>query len=181
MVAAIFMVAVLFYNYVDIVTTAVSRNSYKEDAIEAIKINVEPKDRLGEIASAALDTIFTNKIDSLVFSKDFKYIAIDAEVFHELSNTDKQYLVNFFKKYNKKIIYTSKNGLKKLLLYNPITNSCNGGVLLTVDNIIELKDDQAVLQISYYVDKYDGAGYNCSLAYKDGRWEVQSTELRYIP
>lgn len=180
MVAAIFLAAVIFYNYVDIATTIISRNSYKEDAIEAIKINVEPEDKLGEIAGVALDSI-SNNMTNTVSLRDFKYIAIDAEVFHKLSKTDRQYLINYFKKYNNKIIYTSRSDLRKLLLYNPITKSCNGGVLLSVDNIVELNADKAVLQISYYVDKYEGAGYNCTLAYKNNKWEVESIDLRYIP
>lgn len=181
MVAAVFLAAVIFYNYVDIAATILSRTDYKEDAIQAIKINVEPEDRLGEIAAASLDSIVSETAYKGIHYKDIKYIAIDAEAFHELSKADKQYLINYFKKYNDKVIYASLGDLKKLLLYNPITKSCNGGILLSVDNIVELSKDKAVLKISYHVNKYDGSGYNCTLAYKDNRWQVQSIELKYLP
>lgn len=144
MVAAIFLIAVISYNYVDIVTTVLSHTDYSDEAIEAIKINVEPEDRLGEMAAASLDSIFISKIDKEAFYKNLKYIAIDAEAFHELSKADKQYLISYFKKYNDKVIYASRADLKKLLLYNPVNKSFNGGMLITVSKVLELSKDKAV-------------------------------------
>lgn len=181
MVAAVFLAAVIFYSYVDIATTILARANYSDEAIEAIKINVEPEDKLGEIAAASLDSIFTSQMDKSSSNDEFKYIAIDAEAFHELSNSDKQYLINYFNKYNDKVIYASKDNLKKLFLYNPLSKSYKGGVLLSVNEIIELSKDRAVLQVFYHVNKYEGAGYKCTLSYLNDRWEVQSVEMNYLP
>lgn len=173
-VAAVFLAAVIFYNYVDIVATVLSFAKYNENTIEAIKIEVEPEDKLGEIAAVSLDSIFANKFNNKNIYKKSEYIAIDADALPELSKADKQYLISYFKRFNNKTIYATKEDLKKVLLMNPINNSCNGGMLLSIDKIVELKKDKAVLKVSYYINKFDAGRYDCTLTFNNDKWELEA-------
>jgi hypothetical protein len=142
----------------------------------------EPKEKIADISIAALDSMFS--VDSLVSAKEhykrFKYVAIDAKKMPDISDKEVQYILSYFKEYNNKTICASREDLKKLGLCTLRTKDLRGGILLSIDEVMELTNDKAVLKIFWHESGLGAAGYICTLVYKDDKWQVESLVLKYM-
>lgn len=181
-IALVVLIGLFLLNYTTIMTAVISKSQYRE-AISAMYIGeFEPMEKIADISIAALHSIVP--LDSMTPSKEsyktYKYIAIDAKKMPDISDEEVQYILTYFKGYNDKSIYASIKELKRLGLCTPLRKDLRGGILLAIDEVIEITNEKAVLEVSYHISGLGGGGYICTLVYKDNRWQVESLDPTYI-
>ena len=137
---------------------------------------IEPKDRIADISIAALDSMVTSKIGGI----KYRFISLDAKEMGNFSDGEVQYLLTYFKKYNDKVICASLIDLVRIGLGTPLTKDLRGGVLLSIDDVVEMTNESVVLKVTHYRSGMGAEGYICRLIYKDGKWIVNELELKYM-
>jgi hypothetical protein len=181
-ILVIILIVLFLLNYTAIMTSIISKFQYR-DIVPAMYIGeFEPKEKIADIAIAALHSILA--YDPMVpvneRYKAYKYIAINAKLMPNISHKEVQYILTYFKGYNDKAIYASIKDLKRLGLCTPRTKDLRGGILLSIDEIVEITNEKAVLEISYHISGMGAGGYICTLVYKDNQWQVESLDSTYI-
>ena len=181
-ISVVLLIVLFLLNYTTLMTSMMSKFQYRESVSTMYEGEFEPKEKVADISIAALHSIVA--LDSMVPFKEkykaFKYVAIDAKKMPFISDMEIQYILTYFKGYNDKPIYSSIKDLKSLGLCTPLTKDLRGGILLSIDEVIEITNEKAVLKVSYHVSGLGGGGYICNLVYKDNRWQVESLDPTYI-
>lgn len=163
----------ILFNYSSIITSFLSKVHNDLEVNIVYKEDTKPEAMLAEISKVALDSMI--KLED----SDLKYIAIDTKAIG-MSLKEQQSVLNHFRRYNDKVIHASMKDLKNLGLYNFIKMSLNEGVLLSIDDVIDITEEKAVLKVSYYYSGMGAGGYICTLIYKDSKWQIKSMNLEYI-
>jgi hypothetical protein len=180
--ALIVLIGLFLLNYTTIMTSMISELQYKESITDIYASESEPKKKIADISIAALYSIVP--LDSMPPSmnshKTYKYVALDAKKMPDISDKEVQYILTYFKGYNDKTIFASIEELKRLGLCTPFRKDLRGGILLAIDEVIEITNEKAILEVSYHVSGLGAGGFICTLAYKDNRWQVESLDPTYI-
>jgi hypothetical protein len=182
LMALIVLIGLFLLNYTTIMTSMISKFQYRENISVMYIGEIEPKEKIADISIAALYSIVP--LDSMPPSmnshKTYKYVALDTKNMPDISDKEVQYILTYFKGYNDKTIYASIEELKRLGLCTPLRKDLRGGILLAIDEVIEITNEKAILEVSYHVSGLGAGGYICTLAYKDNRWQVESLDPTYI-
>jgi hypothetical protein len=166
---------VLFLNYTDIAAYTVSIFQYKKEVTVFYEEETEPKDKLADISIAALDSVVSARFTD----KQYRFVSLDAEKIGDFSDDEVQYLLTYFKKYSDKVFCATMKELSRIGLCTP-QKDLRGGILLSINEVIELTNESAVLEVSYHLAGLGAGGYICKLKYENGRWEVTELEPKYI-
>ena len=137
---------------------------------------IKPKDRIADISIAALDSMVASKLGD----KKYRFVSLDTKEIGNLSNGEVQYLLTYFKKYSDKVICASLIDLVRIGLCTPLKKDLRGGILLSIDDVVEMTNESVVLKISSHESGLGAEGYICKLIYKDGKWKVDTLELKYM-
>lgn len=174
--ALIVFFIVLLSNYTDIATYIITRFQYKEEVTVFYGDTIEPKDRIADISIAALDSMLASKLED----KKYRFVSLDTKKMGDFSDGEIQMLLIYFKKYSDKVICASLKDLVRMGLCTPIKKDLRGGILLSIDEVIEMTNERVVLKVSSHESGLGGEGYICKLVYKDGKWRVDTMELKHI-
>lgn len=177
--SVVLIIGFFLMNYASIIPSIISKFQYKENVSVMYVGEFEPKDKIADISIAALDSIISERISPKgEIYKTYKYVAINAKLMPNISNKEVQYILTYFKGYNDKVIYASIEDLEKLGLFSQFRKHLRGGILLSINEIIEITNEKAVLMVFNY--EHGGGGYLCTLVYKDNKWQVESLVQKYI-
>ncbi|MEH7072882.1 peptide ABC transporter substrate-binding protein [Neobacillus drentensis] len=146
--------------------------------LTACNIGVDPKAHLGEIYSAALDSIM-GKDEAL--NSDMKFIAIDMSNFDAgLSEKDKKDIITFFKdKYKVDVMDVTFEELKAKGFYDPDKMSLTG-VLLRIEKVDFKWNNDVFFEGSKYRSGLGAIGVEGNVHYKDGTWQVKESKETWI-
>jgi hypothetical protein len=167
---------VLLSNYGNISLLVISSIQSNAQIKEISYDGIEPRARLGEIATVAFDSVCSQKNNI----QDAKYLSFYADKLGKLSSEEIAILLSNLQKYNKQVIYAPLSKLKLLGLYSPFGRDLNGAFLYWVDSIEEATNEKVVVKITCYQSFYYGQGYSCTLVFKDGIWQVDSIVCTWI-
>jgi hypothetical protein len=68
----------------------------------------------------------------------------------------------------------------RIVLCTPFKKNLHGGLLLAMNDIVEMTNESVVLKISAHESGMGAAGYIYKLKYKDGIWVVGELEPTYM-
>ena len=177
--SVVILIGLFLLNYATIIPSIMSKFQHKENVSVMYVGEYEPKDMIADISIAALDSIISQRISPKgEIYKSYKYVAIDAKLMPNISDKEVQYILTYFKGYNDKVIYASIEELKRLGLFSRLRKHLRGGILLSINEIIEITNEKAVLMVFNY--EHGGGGYLCTLVYKNNKWQVESLFPKYI-
>jgi hypothetical protein len=175
--AALFAILLTtFLNYPDIVAFIISRIQYKEAVTVFYEEIIEPKDRIADISITALSSMVTSKLGE----RQYRFIALDANKMGNFSDREVQYLLTYFKAYSDKVICASLKDLVRIGLCTPRIKDLRGGVLLSIDDVIEMTNERVILKVTHYQSGMGAESYLCTLSYKNSKWRVDALDLKYI-
>ena len=170
------LVLATFLNYIDIVTFMISSIQHKEEVTVFYQEGIESKDRIADISIAALNSIIASRLGE----QQYRFVSLDVKKIDNFSDGEVQYLLTSFKKYSDKVICASLKDLMKIGLCTPLKKDLHGGILLVIDDIVEMTKESVVLKISAHESGMGAAGYICKLKYKDDKWEVVELEPTFM-
>jgi hypothetical protein len=171
---ALVLVTLLYYT--DIATFLISSVQHKEEITVFYEDGTEPKDKIADISIAALDSMVASRLGD----KQYRFVSLDMRELGDLSDGEVQYLLTYFTKYSDRVILASLENLMRIGLCTPLTKDLHGGILLSIDGVIEMTDESVIMKISAHESGLGAAGYICKLIYKDGKWQVDELELKYM-
>lgn len=175
-VISLVLLIIFLLNYTAIMTNIIYSIQYREHVQATYPEELEPKERIAEISIAALESMGDFKAKY----KGYEFLAIDASKMPNISDADIQQIIKHFKAYHDKPIHASLKELKSLGLCTLRTKTLRRGILLSIDDVIEITNEKAVLKISDYASSMGASGYICTLVYEDNQWQLKSLELKFI-
>lgn len=137
---------------------------------------VTAEDHLPEIYIQAFDSFMP--LDEGI-NGEVKYIAIDMSNLNGLKDTDKEKILNYFKKYGVEVMDASFDDLKQKGLYDE-KRLCLEGIVLSIKTIDILSDSEVKIEGSKYRSGEGAIGVIVTVVYKEGKWQVGKTDLTWI-
>ncbi|OMF37848.1 hypothetical protein BK133_04780 [Paenibacillus sp. FSL H8-0548] len=134
-----------------------------------------PAKDMGELYSLALDAYMP--IDDGLNS-GMKYIAIDMSNFQDMNESDKEQILNHFKKYNVEVMEATYEQLMDKGLYNPQTLVLNG-ILLRVGKTV-ISETRMVVDGSKYRSGDGAIGVQVTVEINKGKWQVLKADSTWI-
>ncbi|MFC4411588.1 hypothetical protein ACFOZY_14265 [Chungangia koreensis] len=137
----------------------------------------EPQDRLGEIYSAALDSIM--EMDEGL-NGEMEYIAIDMSNFDGIDEQNKKVIFSYFEeKYNVEVMDTTLDQLKEKGLFHTDTMSLDG-VLLRIDKLVVLSNNTVPFEGSKFRSALGGVGVEGIVKYEENKWKAKEVKMMWI-
>lgn len=144
--------------------------------LSACNVGIEPKEHLGEIYSVALDSIMEQDEG---LSSDMEFIAIDMSNFEEVTDIDKEEILNYFKeKYKIEVMDATFEQLKGKGLYNPETLSLDG-VLLRIEKVEFKSNNNIFFEGSKYRSGKGAVGVEVTVHHKDNKWKSKEVKMTW--
>lgn len=156
-------------------TSAKSTGSTAAKSIEGENTTKE-NSKLAKLYAAVLDSFIP--IDNGL-NGDMKYIAIDTNTLVDATKEDKEYILNYFKKYNVEVMDESFETLKE----KGMVKECNylEGLLLQIDvDKIKISNNKAVIEGSKFRSGIGAIGVRCEAVYKNGNWVIEKADMTWI-
>lgn len=145
--------------------------------LSACNVGIEPKEHLGEIYSIALDSIMEQDEG---LSSDMEFIAIDMSNFEEVTDIDKEEILNYFKeKYKIEVMDATFEQLKGKGLYNPETLSLDG-VLLRIEKVEFKSNNNIFFEGSKYRSGKGAVGVEVTVHHKDNKWKSKEVKMTWM-
>ncbi|GED72962.1 hypothetical protein BRE01_66640 [Brevibacillus reuszeri] len=130
---------------------------------------------MGEMYSLALDSYMP--LDTAL-NHEIQFIAIDFSTLQDIEQDDKEYITNYFKKYNVNVIDSTLDNLRKKGMYDPETLVLKG-LLLKITKA-DFSNQQVILEGTKYRAGDGAIGVKTILENKDGKWRVIESKLIWI-
>lgn len=145
--------------------------------VSACQADIDPKKALEDIYIVALDSIMEQ---DEALSHYMEYVAIDMSNFKNVSQQEKEGILNFFsEKYKIEAMDATYEQLKEKGLYNPETTSLHG-VLLRIEEV-EFKFNNEILFVgSKYRSGLGAVGVEVIVHYKNNKWKSKETKMMWI-
>ena len=145
--------------------------------LSACGTGIEPKEHLGVIYSAALDSMMD--LDEAL-NHEMKFISIDMSNFEELDENDKEDIINYFEeKYNVEVMNATFEQLKEMGLFNPDTMSLDG-VLLRIEKVDFKFNNSIFFEGSKYRSGLGAIGVEVTVHYKDNNWKTKEANMTWV-
>ena len=135
--------------------------------VESGQVVTTGRSNMGEMYSLALDS-YMPVDDALNYKMQF--IAIDFSTLTDINKDDREYITNYFKKYNVAIIDSTLDDLRNKGMYDPKTLVLNG-LLLRITKV-DISNQQVIIEGSKYRSGDGAVGFKTILEHKDGKWEI---------
>jgi hypothetical protein len=135
-----------------------------------------------ENKSYSLAKLYCIALDSFIpvdkgLNRDMEYIAIDIETLEITDLKAKNYIKEYFSKYNVPVIFESFESLKAKGKVGEL-NSLEG-ILLSIKNK-KISEKKAIIEGSKFRSGIGAIGMHCKLVYKDGKWELTESRMSWI-
>jgi len=111
-------------------------------------------------------------------NRDMKYIAIDTKTLDDIAQIDREYILEYFKKYHKEILDASMEDLKKKGLFDEETLSIEG-VLLTFEKI-NIKTNKLTIEGSKFKSGLGAIGMECIIKKVNNEWQLEESKMLWI-
>lgn len=133
-------------------------------------------------AILSLAKLYCMALDSLMpideaLNSNMEYISIDIETLEINDEVAKNYIKEYFSKYNVPVIFESYDSLKEQGKVNDM-NSLEG-ILLSITKK-EISDKKAVIEGSKYRSGLGAIGVYCELINKDDAWKLKESKMTWI-
>lgn len=108
-----------------------------------------------------------------------KFIAINTKTIPNIDESDKKIILDYFKKYNVKVMDADFETLKDMGLYDENTMSLEG-ILLSFEEVDKKIGNKIVIEGEKYRSGLGAIGLEITVKYKDGKWEVIKSKMSWI-
>jgi len=131
---------------------------------------------MGELYSLVLDSYLP--IDPGLNS-NMQYIAIDFKTLENLDNDDKDYITNYFKKYNVTVLDSDLKTLKATKGMYDSESDVLKGLYLKI-NKIQFSGQQVTIEGTKYRSGLGAIGIKTLVEFKDGKWQIIKSGMQWI-
>ncbi|HHV28978.1 MAG TPA: hypothetical protein GXX73_05165 [Clostridium sp.] len=109
---------------------------------------------------------------------DMEYIAIETQTLENATESDKKAVLEYFKKYDVKIMDESFETLKAKGMVKDL-NSLDG-LLLRIVKVDKISDNEIIIECSKFRSGLGAVGVKCVLKKENDKWIVSSSQLTWI-